>query len=146
MFEDGDGADRWRQRGEEMCGRKRAVQPHLQHADFLAARGEHLDGLAGGLGARAHQHKDAFGVGRTLIFEELVLSPGERRKAGHRAFDDTGHLHVIWADGLSRLEERVGILRGAPDEGVLGVERTGTVGTHQIVRDHRSDVGIGNQV
>ena len=139
-------SDRWRQRGKEMRGRKRAIQPHLQHTDFLAARGQRFDGLARSLGAGTHQNENAFGVGRALIFEQLVVPPGQRRKAGHRAVDDSRHLGVERADRLSRLEEGVGVLRRAPDERVFGVERAGAMGADQVVRDHRPNAGIGNQV
>ena len=64
------------QRREEVLDGEGPVQADLEHADLLAARGQVLDRLLGGLGAGAHQDDDALGVRRADVVEQVVLAAG----------------------------------------------------------------------
>ncbi len=57
--EHGDALDGRRQRLQEVLEREGPHQADLQHADFLALRGEVVDRLVNRLGARAHHDDDA---------------------------------------------------------------------------------------
>ncbi len=136
---------RLRQRGQERLGRERAVEAHLQHADPGARLAEDGGRLARGLRARAHQHDHPFGVGGAFVLEELVGPAGERREPVHGRLHDARRARVIGIHGLARLKERVRVVRGAPDERMLGIERALAVRPHQILPDHRPDLGVGQQ-
>ena len=144
--QDRDPAHRVRQRGQQMRNRKRAEQTHLQHADLLAGSPQSRCRRARGLGPRTHEDQHPLGVRVALIVEQSILPAGQRGEALHRAFDDAGHALVERIDRLARLEEGVRILRRAADERMLGVQRARAMGAHQIVVDHRADVGVAEQV
>ena len=57
-----NGAHRRRQRRQQRRSGKWPVQPHLYHADPLAAFDQRAYGLIDGLGSGAHQHKYALGL------------------------------------------------------------------------------------
>ena len=82
--EHGDRLDRRRQRGHEVLGGERAVEPDLEHADLLAARHQPLDQFVRHLGARAHHHDDALGLGVADVVEQVVLAADELGELVHR--------------------------------------------------------------
>ena len=56
-----------------------------------------------------------------------------------------GNFGVEGAYRLAGLEERVGIVSGAANERMFGVERAGAVGADQFVRDQRPDVIVAQE-
>ena len=61
----------------------------------------------------------------------------------HGLLDDGRGLEVEGVDRLPRLEEHVGVLSGAPDEGALRAETAGAVRHQQLVVDHGAHVVLG---
>ena len=74
------------------------------------------------------------------------MAASDGAKTVHRGLDDARHPLVIGVHRLARLEISVRIMRRAADEGMFRVKRAGTMGAHQIVIDHRANIGIGQQV
>ena len=74
--EDGDVAHGRGQRLDQRLRRKRPVEPHLRHADTLAARVERRHGLLHRLPARPHHHEHALGL--------RVARSSRRRGSGGR--------------------------------------------------------------
>jgi hypothetical protein len=140
--EHGDGACRRRQRVEQRGRRERPEQPHLQHADLLAARHEMLDRLVHGLGAGAHEDDHALGVGGAGVVEQPVLPPGQLAETAHRVLHHLREGVVEGIGALARLEEHVRVLRGAAQHGVLRRQRTGAVCGDQVGVEHGAH-GVG---
>ena len=111
--EHGDLSDRLGQRLDQLASRERAVQADLGHSDSLAAADEVLDRLARGLAARAHDHDHALGLGMPRVVDQAVATAGALGQLVHRLLDQRRHAGVEGVGGLARLEERVGVVRGA---------------------------------
>jgi len=75
----------------------------------------------------------------------VILAAGERTQPIHRLLHDAGHFRVIRIDGLARLEKRVGIVGRSAQHRMLGRQRAGTMGAHEIVIDHRADLFVGDE-
>jgi hypothetical protein len=116
-------ADRLRYRLEECLGRKGPVEADLEHANPLAPGHEPVDGLVRNLGARAHDHHHPLGLGVAIVVHEVVPPPGELGETVHLQLHDLGALGVEGIARLASLEEGVGILGGAAQDRMLGVER-----------------------
>ena len=85
-----------------------------KHSDRLAGREERINGLLDRACRRAHHDDDTFGVRGAVIVDEPVTTAGALRELIHRLRDDRGHLGVEGVARLTRLEEHVGVLGGAP--------------------------------
>ena len=104
-----------------MSDRERAVQPDLEQADLFAARREVINGLHRGVADRAHGDDQLVRVGRAIVIEQLVVGADLGVDAVHIVFHDRGHGVVVFVGGFARLEEDVGVLRGAAQDRVLGI-------------------------
>ena len=133
-------AHRGRQGRQEGLGRERAVEPDLEDTDLLAVPREVLDRLLGGLPSRAHDDDHALGIGSPDVVEEVIGAADERGESIHRVLHQGRAGPVVRIGGLPRLEEDVGVLRGAADDRVVRRERPGAVGPDQIVTDHGPEV------
>jgi hypothetical protein len=112
--------------------RKRPVQAHLQHADFLAVGRQVLDRLVRRLGTRAHEHDDALGILCTDIVEQPIMAAGELAEAVHRILHDLRKGIVVGVGAFARLEEHIGILRTAAQHRVLGRQGACPVGRDEV--------------
>ena len=124
------------QGGEEGRSVEGAVEADLEDAHLLSLGGEVLDGLVGRLGARAHEHHHALGLGVADVIEEMVLAPHHRGELVHGLLHDRGEALVEGVGSLAGLEEDVGVLCGPADDGVVGRQGPGAVGADQVVVDH----------
>jgi hypothetical protein len=141
-----DRAYRRRQCVEQRPGGERAVQPHLYHADPLAAFDESGDGLHRGLGARAHQHQHSLRLRVPGVVDDAHLAAGALAEAGHQVLDHTGNPRVERVHRFPRLEEDVGVLRGAANEGALGRQRPSAMRPHQLLGHQRPQVVVGKRL
>ena len=141
-----DPADLLGQRGQQMRDRERPEQAHLQHAHLLAGSPQSGRRRARRFGSRAHEDQNPVGVRGAFILEQSILPAGPRGEALHGAFDDLGHALMVRIDRLARLEERVRVLRRAADERMLRVQPARAMSAHQIVVDHRANVGVAEQI
>ena len=126
--------------------RERPVQPHLHHADPLAARVERGDGLPDGLAAGAHHHEHALGLGVPAVVDDAVAAAGALGEARHRVLDDVRDAGVERVDRLARLEVDVGVLRRAADERPLRRQRPAAVRPHELLGHQRAQVVVGEQL
>ena len=110
---------RW-QRGEEASRVPRTVEEHLQDADAFAARVEPGRRLVEHLERRTDHDRHAIGFGMSGVAEELIVTAGQRADAIHGPLHDLRHARIVRIAGLACLEERVGVVRGAPDYRMLG--------------------------
>ncbi len=141
--EDGDGLDRLRDGAEEGLHGEGPEEPDLDEAHLLAARHEVLDGFVGRLGARAHDDDDALGVGGADVVEEVVLPADDLGELVHGLLDDGREGRVERVAALAGLEEDVGVLGRAAQDGVVGREGPRPVGAHEVVVDHGPHVVVG---
>lgn len=123
--EDGDDLGRLRNGRRESLDAERAEHSDFEDAELFALGVERLDGLLNRLRAAAHYDDYLFGVGRALVLVRLVDPAGELAELVHLFLYYVGAPVVIGIARLPRLEEHVGILRGAADERPVGVERAG---------------------
>ena len=86
---------------------------------LFAVAVEIFDRFFGGSGARAHQHKDAVGIGTADIIEQVIGATGPEGEAVHRILNDRRARAIKWVDRLARLEEDVRVLRGAAKQRTL---------------------------
>jgi hypothetical protein len=114
-------------------GRERPVQPHLRHADALAARTEGRDGLAHGLRARPHQHNHALGVRMPAVLHEVVAPAAAVAQSHHEVLDHAGDAGVERVHRLARLEVDVRVLRGAADERALRRQRPSAMRADELL-------------
>ncbi len=140
--EHGDARHRGGQRRHEPGGVEGSVEADVDQADPLAAGDEAIDGVAHGGGTRSHHDHDAVGVGVAVILERGVGPTGEGRQAVHLGDHDVGNGGDQRVGGLAALEEHVGVLGGAPDDGPVGVEGPGPVPGDRVEVDHRGDRGV----
>ena len=78
------------------------------------------------------------------VAEQLVAPSGQASEIVHCLLDDSRKLLVERIDGLTRLEERIRVVRGTSHHRVLRRKRPRTERAHQIVVDHRPDLLVGN--
>ena len=138
--------DRRRQCGGERVAVERAVEPHLQHADLLAACRQRRDGLLDRADAGAHQHDDALGVRRADIVEQAVAAPGQLGEAVELVGDDARRRGVERIRRLARLEEDVRVLRRAAQHRVVRAQRAVTVRADEVVVDERPQVVVAERL
>ena len=117
----------------------------LQQPDLLARRDQRLDRLLGGAGARAHQHDDPLGVGRTDVVDQAVPPAGPRRELVHDVLHDAGHGDVEGVGRLAGLEEDVGVLGRAAHDRRVGRHAPRPEGEHVVVADQRAQVVVVEQ-
>ncbi len=142
--EHADGLGGRRQGREEVLQRERAVEAHHDGPDLFALLLQFLDRFQRGFGAGAHQHDDALGVGRADVVKGLVVTSRQLAELFHGRGDDVRAGLVELVDGLAPLEIDVGVLGGAPDEGLFGIERARPVVGDQLVADHGADDLVGD--
>jgi hypothetical protein len=119
----GHDAGRGGDRLQEAARVERPEQPDLDGADLLAAILRPGHGLVGRVGRRAHQHQDAIGVRGAHVLERLVVAAGAGAELVHHRRHHVGQGAVGGFDPLARLEEHVGVLRGAAHDRMGGRER-----------------------
>ena len=139
-----DAAHGGRQRRKKTCLIPRAIEQHLQHAHPLAVRVQPGCGFVEDLERRSDHNRHAIGLGMTAVAEQLVRPADDGADLVHRALHDVGHAGVIRRARLAGLEERIRIVRRAPDHGTLGRERAGPVRPHQVLVDRGSDLLVRN--
>ena len=98
-----------------------------------------IDGFFGGFGAGAHDDDDALGVGGAVVVEQVIGAAGLRGKAIHDRLHNARNRRMEGSAGFARLEEDVGILRGAANEGAVGAERVLPELDDVFVVDQRAD-------
>ncbi len=116
---------------------------HLQHADLVAAPRERVHRLVHGLGARPHDDDDALGFGIARILEQAVPPARERRESRHQLLHDIGTGAIEEVGRFAGLEERIGVLRGSPQHGMVRRQRPPAVGRDLLFRHQRPQVVVG---
>ncbi len=138
-----DRPNRSGQLAQERRDRERPEQVHLQHADLVATRREIVDRLVHGVGAGPHDHDDPLGLGMARVLEQAVAPARERGEPRHQLLHDVRAGAIEEVRRFARLEERIGVLRGPPQHGMVGRERPPAVGRHLVFRQQRPQVVVG---
>jgi hypothetical protein len=115
LFDHGDGPHRGGRAASNCSARKRPEQPHLQHAHLLAA----ATSATAVARTVSPPNPSARSPARRLprpVFEQTVMSSGQRRLFVHRRLHDAGQCGIERVHRLARLEEGVRVMRGAADE------------------------------
>jgi len=107
---------------EECLGVKGPEQANLDHADLFALLGHQIHGFFGNFSARTHQNDHALRIGRAVVVEQMIGTAGLRGKAVHHRLHNAWNRGMEWVAGLAGLEEHVGILRRAADDGAIGAQ------------------------
>ena len=121
-----------------MLHRERTEQPHLDRADAFALSNQMLDHFVCALGTRPHQHDDPLRRRITHIVEQVVLATRERREVRESGLQCFRKSRVKRLDGFATLEESVRVLRRAPDDGALRVQRPLPVRRDAVGRQQRA--------
>ena len=100
-------------RREEAGNIPRAIEAHLDHANFCALGIQIIDRFVDGFAARSHQYNHALRIGCPVIIKQVILPPDDFCKFVHRLLRDgwTGGIKRIHR--LTALEVDVGVLRRA---------------------------------
>ena len=138
--ENGDRLGASGQRGHKAFDRERPVQADLEDPDLLAGRRHGIHGLVGHIGARTHHDDDALGIRRAHVVEQTILPSHQFGELVHGALHDGGGGQVERVDRFAPLEIDIGILRGAPQDGVIGGHGPRAVRVHQVFVDHGAQV------
>lgn len=125
-IEGGNAANGWGEHFEEVLQREGAVKMDIDKADFFALFVAVVDDFLDAFGDGTHSDNDVFGIGGAVIGEGLVVASGKFGNFGHVSGDDVGDGLMEGVAGLAGLKEDIGVLGGAPCDGVLGVEGSGT--------------------
>ena len=75
----------------------------------------------------------------------MVLAPDDSGKPVHCGLGDGRNAGVKCVGRLATLEEHIGVLRGAANEGVFGAERAGAMGADEIVVDQLPDLRVADE-
>ncbi len=134
------GPDGGRQRRHELARGERMEQAESYHADALACRGERVDRLLDRARNRSHHHDDALGIDRAVVLDEPVPTTRTVGQLVHHLLDDRGHREVERVRGFPPLEEDVGILRGATNDGCLRGQPAGTLRHDVVVAHERAQI------
>ena len=100
----------FRQRIDEVAGRKRAIEPDLEDAHLLALGVEPVNHFVDCLGARPHDDHHSFRLRVADVVEEPVCAPDSLAEGFHRVGDVAGAGFIEGVDGFTRLEEGIRIL------------------------------------
>ena len=122
---------------------ERTIQSHFQDTHLLAARGKVFDGFLGGFGSRSHQDDDPLGIRRAHVVEEVIGTPHEAREFIHLFLDDGRAGFIERVHGLTRLEENVGVLGGAADEGVIRRQGAFPMRLDELFVNHGQHIFVG---
>ena len=141
--EDGYGPDGRGQRVAEALDVEGTEEADGDEADFLSVLVHVVDGFARYGSAGAHDDYYAFGVGRSVVVEEVVLAARDLREFVHRGLEDVGHVRVVAVGAFSGLEEYVGVLRGSADERSVGGESVVAVLADEVVVDAGAHCVVG---
>ena len=116
---------RLRQGSQQMLGAEGAIQVHLDHAHFFAARVQKIYGFLNGVAHRTHSHNHTVCVRRAVVVEQLVVPPRQVADGLHVFLHDGGQAVIGAVAGLPVLEEGVRVLDGVADRGMLAVQGPG---------------------
>ena len=108
------------QRGDQLGGGERPVQPNGDDPHALPSAVELLDGLLDRASPGTHDHNDPVGLGVPFVLHQPVRAPGEPGQPVHRVLHRRRHRVVEGVDRLAGLEEHVRVLRRSAQHGVLG--------------------------
>ena len=140
--EHSDLLDRRGQHVEEVLGAEGAIQVDDDQTDLLAAGAQIIDRLFGRLAGRAHADDDAVSLGIAVVVEGMILAARQLGDVVHVLDDRLGQLVVERIAGFAGLEEDVGVLSRALDEGMLGVKRISLELGDRIVVDQLGQILI----
>jgi hypothetical protein len=139
----GQGAHAPRQRGHQIPSGERAEEPHLHETDPLAAGIHPLHGLVSRLGSRPHHDEHAFRLRVAHVVEQAIGPACQRGEAVHRVLNQPGTVEVVGVGRFPRLEEGVGVLRGAPQNGMVRVQGPIPVAADEVVVEQRAEIVVG---
>ena len=142
-IEDGNLAHGCGQGLEEALNGERAVEADFEQANFFAFAVQIVHRLVGGVGARTHHDDDAVGIGRAHVVEQVIGTAYDLGKLVHDRLDLIRAGVVIRIAGFARLKEDVGVLRAAPQHGMIRRKRALPVLEDTIHIDEGAHVVFG---
>ncbi len=111
----------------------------FEQAELFAFGVEGVDGFFGGAGAGTHEDDDAVGIGRAVVVEEAIGAAGLAGEAVHDVLHDGRAGEVKGVAGFAGLEEDIGILGGAAQDGVIGGEGALAMGADGFLIEQGQD-------
>ena len=114
----------------------------VHHADLAAVGVEVVADLHQGVAGGAHGDHYILRVGGAVVVERLVVGAQLLVDLVHILDDHGGQLVVMGVAGLTDLEEDVGVLGRALDDGMVGVQGPGTEVGHSLLVHHLVQVGV----
>ena len=127
-----------RQHRQKMRGAEGAIEPHFQHADFLAACQQLINHLFAGANRRAHQHDHPLRLRMAIVLKGFVVSTRGGGKIIHRLLNMVVNGVVPRVCRFTGLEIGVRVRRGAADHRVFRVERSRTMLVNLLLGHQRA--------
>ena len=112
------------------------IEANLDHPDLATFGDELVDGFLGGADTGAHQHDHGLGIRGAHVVEQVILPADQIGEAIHRRLHLVGDGLVVQVARLAGLEEHIGVLRRAAQDGCIRVEPAHPVFEHGVERHH----------
>ena len=122
---DSDRLDRRGQSFNQGFRRERTIQMDFDDAVLLVL--QMGNGRFSRIGARTHDDDNLFGVLRTDIVDQMILTAGDFGILIHRFLNDARNLFIIGVRSFANLEEHVGVLRRTAQQRVIRRQSVFTV-------------------
>ena len=97
-----------------------------EYAGLFAFLIQVINGFHSRLAYGTHSDYDALCVFCAVVVKEMMLATGDFRHLSHSFFNEVGNGVVIFIGNFAALEVDVGVLRGAADNGMIGVKSATT--------------------
>ena len=138
----GDALDGFGQNVDEVLGTEGAVQVDIDHANLLAGGIEVIADLHQGVAGGAHGDDHILGIGGAVVVEGLIVGAQLLVDLIHVFDHNAGNLVIVGVAGLAGLEEDIGVLSGALNMGMVGVQCALAEGLNLFLIQHFVQVGI----
>ena len=106
----------------EAVGSKRAIQAHLDQADFFAMRVQVINDFFRNVANRAHGNNHAIGVFGAIVIEQLVIGAQLGVHRVHAIFHNLRQLIIMAVASLAMLEEDVAVFVRAARRRMLRIQ------------------------
>ena len=115
---------------------------NLNDAPLLAGCVHVIEGLLNGVADGAHGDNDLLSVGSAIIVKGLIVGADLGVDLVHIFLYDAGNGVIELVAGFSGLEEDVGVLSGAVQDGVLRIEGTAAERVNSVPVEHLAEILI----
>ena len=125
---------------DQMLRQEWAIEMDVDYADFFSPCYKRFYGFFNNGSSRPHADDNVLCIRGASIVEETVVAPGKSVDIVHAGFHNIGKRIVIGAGRFAQLEEDIGVLSCAAENGMLRRERSLTELFDCAVVDHIGEI------